>query len=138
MMMAKQKPVVVIVVSRWNEIITDLLKAGARRVLEKDFTIEEVDVPGAFEIPLAVGRALKRSDVVGAVALGAVMKGSTTHNEHIAESCFQGLMQAQMTYLKPVGCGVLTLDTLEQGFERAGGKLGNKGDEAARAVVMML
>jgi 6,7-dimethyl-8-ribityllumazine synthase len=130
---------IVIVRARWNEFLTNLMLEGALRVLQaRKIKFEVVEVPGSFEIPLAIQRALKNKEVAGAVALGVVMKGQTSHNDYIAASCFQGIMREQLESGKPVGCGVLTLDTLEQGIDRCGGKLGNKGAEATEAMLAML
>lgn len=130
---------IVIVKAQWNEVLTNLMVSGAKQALERaGHHTSVVEVPGSFELPLAVAKSLSKPDVAGVVAIGVIIKGATTHNDHIASACFKGLMDVQLKAMKPVGCGVLTIETLEQGFERCGGKLGNKGSEAALAVLQQL
>lgn len=130
-----------IVVARFNEIVTLPLLEGAKRALvrsgldEKDIRVCEV--PGSFEVPLACEWLLD-SGAEGVVALGAVIKGATDHYDYVCSSTASGLMNVQLTRAKPVGFGILTCDTLEQAFDRAGGKLGNKGAEVALTVVEMI
>ena len=95
-------------------------------------------MPGAFELPLAVDRvaAARRAD--GIVALGAVIRGATPHFDYVAGECVSGLTAASRQHAVPVGFGVLTVDTIEQAIERAGTKAGNKGEEAALAVIEMI
>ncbi len=131
-----------IVVSRFNALVTKELLGGALDSIERhggspaDQTI--VWVPGGFEIPYAVQALLKKGGFDGVIALGCVMKGSTSHNEHIAAEVTKGLASLGMEYGIPVSFGVLTPDTLEQALERAGLKMGNKGSEAALAAIEMI
>jgi 6,7-dimethyl-8-ribityllumazine synthase len=132
----------VIVAARFNEFIVESLIKGALSCLRRhganDTDIELVRVPGAYEMPLAVDRiaASRRAD--GIVALGAVIRGSTPHFDFVAGECVSGLSAASRTHGVPVGFGVLTVDTIEQAVERAGTKAGNKGEEAALAVIEMV
>ena len=94
-------------------------------------------VPGAWELPVVAQRLASGSGVDAVVALGAVIKGSTDHYTHVAGQCAAGLMRVQLEAKLPVAFGVLTTETIEQCIERAGTKAGNKGVEAAVAVLKM-
>jgi len=129
----------VIVASRFNDFIVESLIKGAVHCLTShgaaDADIELVRTPGAFEMPVVVERiaASRRAD--GIVALGAVIRGGTPHFDYVAGECVRGLSAASLKHGVPVGFGVLTVDTIEQAIERAGTKAGNKGEEAALAVI---
>ena len=132
---------VAVVVSRFNELVTDRLEAGAvdglRRHGVDDASITVVRVPGAFELPLAALRLASSGEVDAVVCVGAVIRGSTPHFDHVAGQCAAGVQRAQLDTGVPVIFGVLTTDTLEQALDRAGGKMGNKGFEAAAAAIEM-
>ena len=131
-----------IVAARFNEFIVDSLIKGALRCLRQhgatDSDIEIIRVPGAFEMPVAVDKvaAARRAD--GIIALGAVIRGGTPHFEYVAGECVKGISAAGQRHGIPIGNGVLTVDTIEQAIERAGSKAGNKGEEAALAVIEMV
>jgi len=131
-----------IVLGRFNSFIGDALLGGAIDVLERhgvdDSNITIVNVPGAFEIPLAVKKMAASGKYDGVIALGAVIRGSTPHFDFVAGECAKGLNAVQLDTGVPVGFGVLTVDTIEQAIERAGTKSGNKGAEAAMTVVEMV
>lgn len=133
---------VAIVASKFNSFIVENLVKGCIESLLlhniQQENIELITVPGAMELPLAVQNILKRSDISGVVALGAVIRGATPHFDYVAGECSSGLARLSLEYNKPVGFGVLTTDTIEQAIERAGSKAGNKGSEAATAVILML
>jgi 6,7-dimethyl-8-ribityllumazine synthase len=133
---------IVIVASRYNAEVCDSLAVGSLETLlfagVPRERIHVVRVPGAWELPLAVARALSQSQVIGAVALGVVIRGDTTHDEHINRAVSMALMQLGLEHRKPVGFGLLTCNTPEQATARAGGEVGNKGIEAADAVLEML
>jgi 6,7-dimethyl-8-ribityllumazine synthase len=133
---------VVVVVSRYNEGVTRRLLEGALKTLgEAGWTEERVEVvwvPGAFELPLAVDRALATGRYCLAVALGAVVRGETPHFEYVSSAAAEGLSRVALNRGVPVGFGVLTCDTLAQALARAGGDAGNKGSEAAAAALEML
>lgn len=133
---------VVIVASRYNRAICDALVRGATETLAAaGFPPESIvvtRVPGAWELPLLVAQSLKRDDVVAAVALGAVIRGETTHDEHINRSVSGTLMDLGVRSGRPVGFGLLTCNNLEQAIQRSGGIVGNKGIEAAEAVIETL
>jgi len=131
-----------IVASRFNDFIVEPLIKGALSCLRRhgaaDSNIDIVRVPGAYEMPLAVDKvaALRRAD--GIIALGAVIRGATPHFDYVAGECARGVSAASREHGVPVGVGVLTTDTIEQAIERAGTKAGNKGEEAALAVIEMV
>lgn len=131
-----------VVVSSYNSNITGKLLEGAIATLDESGYGESrrvvVEVPGAWELPLAAIRLLSRESVAGVVTLGAVIRGETTHDQHINRAVSTALMEMMVTHQKPVGFGLLTCNTLEQAIHRAGGNVGNKGVETAQAVLAML
>jgi 6,7-dimethyl-8-ribityllumazine synthase len=131
---------ILIVQSLWNEAITSKLCEGAAQYLKsKKIPYEIVQVPGALEIPLAIAyRAKKKPGLKGAVCVGTVVKGETFHFEIVANESARALTQLSMDLMMPIGHGILATYDVDQALERAGGKYGNKGEEAARAVVSML
>ena len=130
-----------IVVSRFNDFITDKLVGGAVDALTRSGTktedIDIVKVPGAFEIPLVALKLAgkKRHDAV--ICLGAVIRGATPHFDYVSAEVSKGVAAASMETGMPIIFGVLTTDNLEQAIERAGSKAGNKGWDAALAAVEM-
>ena len=128
-----------IVASRFNEMVTRRLLAGAEETLESaGFAPDSLDilwVPGAFEIPVVVHGGLATGKYALAVALGAVIRGETPHNEYIATEAARGIAAAAIRHSTPVGFGVLTCDTMEQALARSGGVAGNKGVDAAHAAI---
>ncbi len=130
---------VAILVSRYNELITSRLLDGALACCtEAGLAREDVDVvwvPGAFELPAIAMAAAETGRYACLVALGAVIRGETPHFEYVAGSAATGLTDVSVSYSVPVGFGVLTVDTLQQAMERAGGSAGNKGHEAAAAAI---
>jgi 6,7-dimethyl-8-ribityllumazine synthase len=132
----------VIVASRFNEFIVDSLLEGSLRCLRQhgaaDADIEIVRVPGAFEIPVAVGRIANQRRADGIIALGCVIRGGTPHFDYVAGECVRGVSAVAREHGIPIGFGILTVDTIEQAIERAGTKAGNKGEEATLAVIEMV
>ncbi|PLS76538.1 MAG: 6,7-dimethyl-8-ribityllumazine synthase [Actinobacteria bacterium] len=130
-----------VVCSRFNELITERLLAGAldglRRHGVDDGSVTVAWVPGAFELPLAAARMAGSGEFDAVVCLGAVIRGATGHYEQVAGQCAAGVQRAQMDTGVPVIFGVLTTDTLDQALERAGAKAGNKGFEAGVAALEM-
>jgi 6,7-dimethyl-8-ribityllumazine synthase len=133
---------ITIVASRFNDFIVESLIRGAISCLVRhgaaEADLDLVRVPGACEMPLAVDKVASSRRCDGIVALGAVIRGATPHFEHVAGECVSGVMAAARKHGLPVGMGVLTVDTIEQAIERAGTKAGNKGEEAALAVIEMV
>lgn len=131
-----------IVASRFNDFIVESLIKGAVECLRRhgasEADIELVRVPGACELPLAVDRIAGSRRADGIIAIGAVIRGATPHFDFVAGEAIRGIVAASRTHGVPVGVGVLTVDTLEQALERAGTKGGNKGEEAALAVIEMI
>ncbi len=131
-----------LVAGRFNDFITERLVGGAVDYLVRhggdraDLTI--VRVPGAFEIPLAAKKLAASGKYDGIICLGAVIRGATPHFDYVANECVKGLAHVMLDANVPVGFGVLTVDNLEQAIERAGSKAGNKGVEAAAAVLEMV
>lgn len=128
-----------IVISRYNHSVTSKLLSGAVETLiaagVSDENIDIAWVPGAFEIPLVAQQMAGGGRYVAVLCLGAVIRGETTHDQHINRAISLGIMEAGLASAVPVLFGVLTCDTLEQAIQRAGGNLGNKGSECAKAAL---
>ncbi|PLX44405.1 MAG: 6,7-dimethyl-8-ribityllumazine synthase [Deltaproteobacteria bacterium] len=128
-----------LVVSRFNSFITDRLVEGAvDAIVRTGGSPDEVSVykvPGAFEIPLVAKKLAESGDYDGICCLGAVIRGSTPHFDYVASEVAKGVASASLETGKVISFGVLTTDTLEQAVERAGSKAGNKGSEAAMAMI---
>ena len=133
---------VALVVSRFNDLVTERLLAGAVACLERLGQPAElrtvVRVPGAWELPLAASHAARSGKVDAVVALGSLIRGATPHFDFIAAEAARGLGAVARETGVPVGFGLLTTETLEQALDRAGGKAGNKGAEAAASAVEMV
>ena len=130
-----------IVVSRFNEFISSKLLSGALDELKRhgieDNNIDIAWVPGAFEIPLVAKKAAKTGKYNAVIALGAVIKGSTSHYDYVCAEVSKGVASVSLETEVPVLFGVLTTDNLEQAIERAGTKSGNKGADAAKSAIEM-
>jgi len=130
-----------IVASRWNPKITDVLVDGARKALvDNGVEAERIDVvrvPGAWEIPLAAAAIAKAGGCAAIVALGCVVRGDTRHYEQVADGCSDALMRVQLDFQLPVANGVLAVEAYADAEARAGGAMGNKGEEAALAALEM-
>ena len=130
---------VAILASRYNELITTRLLEGALACCrEAGVPAEQVDVvwvPGAFELPVAAAAAAGTKRYACLVALGAVIRGDTPHFDYVAGEAARGLNAVAVAHALPVGFGVLTVDTMQQAVDRAGGSAGNKGHEAAAAAL---
>ena len=128
-----------IITSEWNEHITFALRDGAIATLEK-FGAKVIDVyyvPGAFELINASNRlAQRRYDAI--IALGCVIQGGTPHFDYVCQGTTQGIAQLNAMQRKPIIYGVLTCNTEQEALDRCGGKLGNKGDEAAITAIKMV
>jgi len=130
---------IAIVAARFNDFIVDRLISGAVDYLvrhggsEDDLTL--VRLPGAFELPIAAQKLARSGNFDGVVVLGAVIRGATPHFDYVCNECAKGVAQASMETGVPMGFGLLTCDSLDQAIERAGSKGGNKGVEAASALL---
>lgn len=129
-----------IIVSRFNEVVTDRLLAGARACFSDhgcpDSDIVVYSVPGAWELPIAALHAA-RGDFAGIVAIGCVIRGDTPHFDYVAGGAAEGLLRVSVETGVPIAFGVLTTENEQQALDRAGGKSGNKGYEAALTALEM-
>ena len=132
---------VAIVVSRFNDFVTERLLDGARQLLSEHAIdvadIEILRVPGAFEIPIAAQRIAETGRVRAVVCLGCLIKGATPHFDHIAAACAHGITAAAAATGVPMSFGVLMTNSVEEAVERAGDGDANKGREAAHAALEM-
>ena len=131
-----------IVCARFNEFIVSKLLSGCRDALVRHGVLEEdmavAWVPGAFEIPLIAAKMAKSGKYDAVIALGAVIRGSTSHYDYVCSEVSKGVAHAALESGVPVMFGVLTTDTIEQAVERAGTKAGNKGAECAQGAIEMV
>lgn len=131
-----------IVVSEWNTDVTNALYTGAYDTLLKygatESNIKSVQVPGSFELSLGAQKMAEKSEIDAVICLGCVIQGETRHFDFICQAVADGITNVSLKYNKPVIFGVLTPNTQEQAMDRAGGKHGNKGDEAAITAIKML
>lgn len=131
-----------IVVARFNEFITSKLLSGAEDTLVRhgassdDITVAWV--PGAFEIPLIAKKMAKSGKYDGIICLGAVIRGATSHYDYVCNEVSKGVALVNMETEVPTAFGVLTTENIQQAVERAGTKAGNKGSDAAMAVIEMI
>jgi len=131
-----------VLVSEWNTEVTEALYEGAFATLIKHGVAREnivkFYVPGSFELPLAAKWAASQKNIDAVICLGCVIQGETRHFDFINQAVAQGITQVGLDSGKPIIFGVLTPDNQQQALDRAGGKHGNKGDEAAIAAIKML
>jgi 6,7-dimethyl-8-ribityllumazine synthase len=129
-----------IVAAEWNREVTDKLLEAAVETLEKAGVqkIHVLRVPGTFELPFGAQSLAQKKQVDAVIALGCVVQGETRHFDFICDATANGIMRVALDYNKPVIFGVLTTANQEQALERAGGKHGNKGTEAAVTALKML
>jgi 6,7-dimethyl-8-ribityllumazine synthase len=132
---------IAIVVSRFNEFVTERLLAGAVEALRSngvgDDSVDVLHVPGAFEIPMAAQRVAEAGGVQAVVCLGCLIRGATPHFEYIASACAHGITSAAAATGVPMAFGVLTTNSVEEALERAEAGDANKGREAALAAIDM-
>lgn len=132
---------IAIVVSRFNDFVTERLLEGAQAALRDagiaDAHIDVLRVPGAFEIPMAAQRIAETGKVSAVVCLGCLIRGATPHFEYIAAACAHGITAAAASTGVPMAFGVLTTNSVEEALERAAPGPSNKGKEAADAAVEM-
>lgn len=131
-----------IVAARFNEFIVSKLVSGAQDALVRHgVAVEDIAlawVPGAFEIPLAAKRMAQSGEYDAVIALGAVIRGATSHYDFVCSEVSKGIANVTLSSDVPVMFGVLTTDTIEQAIERAGTKAGNKGAECAQGAIEMV
>ena len=130
-----------IIFSRFNEFVGDGLLKAANDCLIKhgvnENSIDIIKVPGAFEIPVTADRLASKKKYDAIICLGVIIRGATPHFEYVASAASNGISQVSVKYSLPVIFGVLTTDTIEQAFERAGTKAGNKGWDSALTALEM-
>ncbi len=130
-----------LVAARFNDLVVEPLVRGALDALRRHGATEKqidiVRVPGAFDIPVAARKLALSRRYEALIALGAVVRGQTPHFDYVAGECASGLARIAVESGVPIGFGVLTTDTMEQAIDRAGGKAGNKGADAALAALEM-
>ncbi len=130
-----------IVVSQWNAAVTSSLLEGAYEALMKHGALEEnihiVQVPGSYELTAGADIMLRNSTLDVVICLGCVIQGETKHFDYICSAVAHGITNTALKHNKPVIFGVLTTDNLQQALDRAGGKHGNKGEEAAITAIQM-
>jgi 6,7-dimethyl-8-ribityllumazine synthase len=133
---------VAIISARFNHFITDRLVEGAKDAYARHGgdpeSLDLILVPGAFEIPFALERALEGGRYDAICCLGAVIRGATPHFDYVSAEATKGIANVTLKYGKPVSFGVLTVDSIEQAIERAGTKAGNKGGEAMASLIEMI
>lgn len=136
------KEKIAVINARFNHIITDRLVEGAKDAFLRhggdEKNLDLILVPGAFEIPFVLDKALSSGKYDGICCLGAVIRGSTPHFDFVAAEATKGIANTALKYQKPVTFGVLTTDTIEQAIERAGSKAGNKGFESMTGLIELL
>jgi len=130
-----------VVITRFNDFVVEPLLRGALDALKRhgaaDKQIEIVRVPGAFDLPVAARKLALSRRYDALIALGAVIRGQTPHFDYVAGECASGLARIALESGVPIAFGVLTTDTMEQAVDRAGGKAGNKGADAALTALEM-
>jgi 6,7-dimethyl-8-ribityllumazine synthase len=133
---------VAIINARFNHFITDRLVEGAKDAYARhggdDSKLDLILVPGAFEVPFALEKALASGKYDAVCCLGAVIRGATPHFDYVSAEATKGVASVGLKYGKPVSFGVLTVDSIEQAIERAGTKAGNKGGEAMVTLIEMI
>ncbi len=133
---------VAIISARFNHFITDRLVEGAKDTYARfggdADSLDLILVPGAFEIPFALDKALSSGKYDAICCLGAVIRGATPHFDYVSAEATKGIANVTLKYGKPVSFGVLTVDSIEQAIERAGTKAGNKGGEAMASLIEMM
>jgi 6,7-dimethyl-8-ribityllumazine synthase len=132
---------IAVVVARWNSFVTRKLLDGATTTLRESGVLDEAItvawVPGSFEVPTAAAWAARSGRFDAVVCLGAVIRGDTAHFDYVAGGAAEGILRVSLETGVPVVFGVLTCDTVEQALDRAGGKEGHKGQEAALTAIEM-
>lgn len=131
---------VLIVASRFNDLVTRPLVAAAQDVITRNgtYTHETIWVPGAFEVPLAAQKGAQSGRFKAIICLGAVIRGETPHFDYVAGQSAAGIMKAGLDTGTPIINGILTTNTVDEALNRSGLKLGNKGAEAAQTALEMI
>tara|TARA_B110000444_G_C18789255_1_gene571621 strand:+ start:811 stop:1236 length:426 start_codon:yes stop_codon:yes gene_type:complete len=133
------KKILIVNSNYYKDISTNLTHNANKKLSVSKFSISKIDVPGIFEIPIAIRKNIKSFD--GFIALGCVIKGQTPHFDLICSSTFNSILKLSIDYNKPIGNGIVTAFNMKQAIERSNkqnSKKPNKGSEAARAVISIL
>jgi 6,7-dimethyl-8-ribityllumazine synthase len=133
------KKILIVNANYYNEISQKLVLSAKKKLLKKRFKVSIIDVPGVYEIPIAVRKNINKFN--GFVALGCVIKGQTPHFDLICSSTFNSILNLSITFNKPIANGVITANNMSQALQRCGSgksKKPNKGSEAANAVMSIL
>lgn len=134
-----EKIAVGIVTAQWNSHITHKLLEGAKEVLDHfGISVIEKRVPGSFELPLGAQWLAQQESINAVICIGCVIQGDTKHFDYVCHAATHGILEVGLKYNKPVVFGVLTTNDEQQAMDRAGGKLGNKGIEAAITALKMI
>ncbi|MFN7184906.1 MAG: 6,7-dimethyl-8-ribityllumazine synthase [Alphaproteobacteria bacterium] len=132
------KPILIAVAPYYQEIAEALVMGATQVASAAGFRVEVVTVPGAFELPAAIGYALRSERYSGYIALGCVIRGETSHYDYVCSESARGLQNLAVEFGAAIGYGILTCETLEQAVERSDPAQGDKGGEAARACIRMI
>ncbi|MBN8543875.1 MAG: 6,7-dimethyl-8-ribityllumazine synthase [Alphaproteobacteria bacterium] len=132
------KPILIVVSPYYQDIAEQLVRGASQVVSDAGLKVEIITVPGAFEIPAAIGYALRSNRYAGYIALGCVIRGETTHYDYVCQETARGLQDLAVQFGAAIGFGVLTTENLEQALVRADIAQGDKGGEAAKACLRML
>lgn len=137
--MTHTPPHILVVAATFYPDVTGELLAGAREELNRlNATFDEIEVPGAFEIPAAINFAIESKQYYGYVALGCVVRGETSHYDYVCNESARGLMELALHKNAAIGYGILTVENIEQAFVRANVKEGNKGRDAVEACLKLI
>ena len=132
------KPILIVVSPYYQDIAEQLVRGASQVISDAGLKVEIITVPGAFEIPAAIGYALRSNRYAGYIALGCVIRGETTHYDYVCQETARGLQDLAVQFGAVIGFGVLTTENLEQALVRADIAQGDKGGEAAKACLRML
>lgn len=132
------KPILIAVAPYYQEIAEALVMGATQVASAAGFRVEVVTVPGAFELPAAIGYALRSERYSGYIALGCVIRGETSHYDYVCSESARGLQNLAVEFGAAIGYGILTCETLEQAVERSDPAQSDKGGEAARACIRMI
>lgn len=136
--MDSMNKILIVEASFYSDIAKELSSGAIKVVLDRELDVEKIEVPGVFEIPLAVANAWSTGNYIGVITLGCVIRGATDHYEHISREVSRALMDFSVSRVMPHGFGILTCENREQAWERANVKDRNIGGRAATACLSMV
>jgi 6,7-dimethyl-8-ribityllumazine synthase len=132
------KPILIVVSPYYQDIAEQLVRGASQVISDAGMKVEIITVPGAFEIPAAIGYALRSNRYAGYIALGCVIRGETSHYDIVCNESARGLQELAVQFGAAIGLGILTTENLEQALVRADIAQGDKGGEAAKACLRMI